>query len=602
MAFHPTAARWFEVVVPREDAEDTMEALARSGDVQFEWRGEASAAGDLQPLREAVERYRALVARHSEALPAPIFETRCCSLPVEASTAAALRSLERWHRDARTLLSRLKEQRRERAELDQWRVILAAPGIAALDLGGLARAGPPLRSVCLLLQQELDLPRAGLIHQFSAGGRVAYLGLTLPAEAEDLCAEARRLDGDCLEPPSWLQADIASSRRALSGRREVLDGEIQQSIHELRRSAQSKGVHRAIGVLERVDWFLRNAEQIRCDGDYCWITGWTSETDPEVMNRELRNLGVSASVSLVEPPLDADSPSVTRHPPWLRAFEVFTRAIGVPGVREADPTTWVALLVPLMFGYMCGDVGHGAVILVAGLLLRHRTELWPLLALAGLASIGFGFAYGHVFGFEDLVRPLWIRPLEAPFLILLVPVVVGSLVLTLGMVLHLVQTCWRGQGGSEGVSDGAQVLVYWGLLLLFVDVRFGWLVPIGVALCLGNRLRADRSPKALASGFGQLLESSFTLVLNTLSFARVGAFALAHAALEAAVFALAGATGNLAAGVAILVAGNLAVILIEGLVVGIQTTRLVLLEFFMRFFEGSGRPFNPADKPPAKGS
>jgi V/A-type H+-transporting ATPase subunit I len=152
------------------------------------------------------------------------------------------------------------------------------------------------------------------------------------------------------------------------------------------------------------------------------------------------------------------------------------------------------------------------------------------------------------------------------------------------------------------VSDGAQVLVYWGLLLLFVDVRFGWLVPIGVALCLGNRLRADRSPKALASGFGQLLESSFTLVLNTLSFARVGAFALAHAALEAAVFALAGATGNLAAGVAILVAGNLAVILIEGLVVGIQTTRLVLLEFFMRFFEGSGRPFNPADKPPAKGS
>jgi V/A-type H+-transporting ATPase subunit I len=600
MGFHPIAARWFEVVVPREDAEDTMEALARAGEVQFEWRGEASAAGDLQPLRQAVARYRVLAAQHSEAWPAPIFEKRCCSLPVEASTAAALRSLERWHGDAGSLFRRLEEQRRERAELDQWSAILAAPGIAAFDLGGLARAGPPLRSVCLLLQQELDLPQAGLIHRFAAGGRIAYLGLTRRSEAEELCANARRMGGDCLEPPSWLQGDIEASRRALSRRGEALDVEIRHCVHELRRSAENKGVHRAIGVLERVDWFLRNAEQIRCEGDYCWITGWTSETDPEVMNRALLNLGVSASVSLMEPPLDAGSPSITRHSPWLRAFEVFTRAIGVPGVREADPTTWVAFLVPLMFGYMCGDVGHGAVILGAGLLLRHRTDLWPLLVLAGMASIGFGFAYGHVFGFEDVLRPIWIRPLEAPFLILLVPVVVGALVLTLGMLLHLVQTCWRGEGGSEGVSDGAQVLVYWGLLLLFVDERFGWLVPIGAALCLVNRLRTHRSPSALIQGFGHLLESSFTLVLNTLSFARVGAFALAHAALEAAVFALAGATGNLAAGVAILVAGNLAVILIEGLVVSIQTTRLVLFEFFMRFFEGTGRLFNPADKPPAR--
>ena len=107
--------------------------------------------------------------------------------------------------------------------------------------------------------------------------------------------------------------------------------------------------------------------------------------------------------------------------------------------------------------------------------------------------------------------------------------------------------------------------------------------------------------QAIARGLGQLLESSFTLLLNTLSFARVGAFALAHAALEVAVFALAGATQSPAAAAAILVAGNLAVILIESLVVSVQTTRLVLFEFFMRFFEGQGRPFQPANKPPGEG-
>jgi V/A-type H+-transporting ATPase subunit I len=98
-----------------------------------------------------------------------------------------------------------------------------------------------------------------------------------------------------------------------------------------------------------------------------------------------------------------------------------------------------------------------------------------------------------------------------------------------------------------------------------------------------------------------MVESTFTLLLNTLSFARVGAFALAHAALESAVFALADAAEGLAARAVILVTGNLAVILIEGLVVSIQTTRLVLFEFFLRFFEGRGRQFRPVSKPPGEG-
>jgi V/A-type H+-transporting ATPase subunit I len=601
MALHPRAARWFEVVVPRADAEDTMEALARAGDVQFEWTGERSAAGDLEPLRACVDRYRTLAAEHADLWPPPAFEKRCCALPVETSAAAALRSIERWYRDAGPLLRRLEGQRRERAELDRWDEILALGGLGELDLVGLARAGPALRSLCLLPQQELDPPPGALLRRFSVGERTAYLALASCGHAEALCAKVRRLGGDCLDLPPWLGDGGASSRGGLAERRARVDGEIGRCTRELGLLAEAKGVHRASGVLERVDWFLHNAEQIRWEGGYCWITGWTGATEPDAMNQALRDLGIDGSVSLLEPPLDAGSPSLTRHPAWLQAFEVFTRAIGVPGPREADPTTWVALLVPLMFGYMCGDVGHGAVIALAGLLLRRRSELWPLLVFAGLASIGFGLAYGHVFGFEDLLEPLWVTPLEAPFEILLVPVAVGSLVLTLGMLLHLVQTCWRGEAGSAGVADVAQVVVYWGLLLVLVDARFGWLVPVGAALCLGNRLRTERSPLAIARGLGQLLESSFTLLLNTLSFARVGAFALAHAALEVAVFALAGATQSPAAAAAILVAGNLAVILIESLVVSVQTTRLVLFEFFMRFFEGQGRPFQPANKPPGEG-
>ena len=281
----------------------------------------------------------------------------------------------------------------------------------------------------------------------------------------------------------------------------------------------------------------------------------------------------------------------------LAPFEVFTRAIGVPGVSEADPTTWVALLVPLMFGYMCGDVGHGAVIFCAGLLIRSRSQLWPLLVFAGLAATGFGFLYGEFFGYEHLIAPLWVRPIEEPFIVLLVPVLVGAVVLNVGVMLHVVGTCWRGEGRSKGVADTAQLLVYWGSILAFVDLRLGWLAVAGTLLCGLNRLWMERSPLALLSGFGNLLQSSFELLLNTLSFVRVGAFALAHTALESAVLALADIAGPVAA-VVVVVVGNLAVIVVEGVVVSIQTTRLVLFEFFIRFFQGEGREFRPADRPP----
>ncbi len=96
---------------------------------------------------------------------------------------------------------------------------------------------------------------------------------------------------------------------------------------------------------------------------------------------------------------------------------------------------------------------------------------------------------------------------------------------------------------------------------------------------------------------GALLESIFQLIVNTISFVRVGAFALAHGGLSLAFITLAGSTESLAAQVLILLTGNLVVIMLEGLVVTIQTTRLILFEFFIRFLQCTGRMFRPLAAP-----
>jgi V/A-type H+-transporting ATPase subunit I len=81
------------------------------------------------------------------------------------------------------------------------------------------------------------------------------------------------------------------------------------------------------------------------------------------------------------------------------------------------------------------------------------------------------------------------------------------------------------------------------------------------------------------------------------SFVRVGAFALAHAGLCTAVVGMAEAAGP--GYWPVLIIGNVAIIALEGLVVSIQTTRLILFEFFIRFLTARGRAFEPLPSPAA---
>jgi V/A-type H+-transporting ATPase subunit I len=457
-----------------------------------------------------------------------------------------------------------------------------------------------LHGFCLVLPAEVEKPRLpGSLHTEVEGeGSRMILGVVATDGLGRVRSAAESLGGRCLPVPRWFAQTPGECGALLPAKLDSVNqrcGRLEQALVQL---AAKHAVSGALGVLERLKWFLRTAEDISCDEEYCWITGWTSESDSRALNRALSEAGVRPSLRFVLAPRDVPPPSVTRNPIWLQPFELFTRAIGVPGLQEADPTTWVALLVPLLFGYMCGDLGHGLVMVAVGLYLQRRWTWGWLLVFGGGAAAAFGVAYGDVFGFESLLSPLWIRPLDEPLLILVVPVVAGALVLTLGILLHWVESCWRAGESFPWLADLAQLLVYWGIILVLVDPGFGWLAIVGVTLCIVRRILTDKSPQALPSGLGLLFENTFQLLLNTLSFVRVGAFALAHAGLATTVILLAEGMSNTLGAAAILLIGNLLIILLEGTVVSIQATRLILFEFFVRFFEGTGRQFQPATHPP----
>ena len=108
--------------------------------------------------------------------------------------------------------------------------------------------------------------------------------------------------------------------------------------------------------------------------------------------------------------------------------------------------------------------------------------------------------------------------------------------------------------------------------------------------------RSDWKPESwgnfLMQNFFEVFEYLLSYATNTMSFLRVGAFVLVHAGMMLVVFTLAEMTSGIGY-ILIAVVGNVFVMGLEGLLVGIQVLRLEFYEMFSRFFDGTGRAFHP---------
>jgi V/A-type H+-transporting ATPase subunit I len=239
------------------------------------------------------------------------------------------------------------------------------------------------------------------------------------------------------------------------------------------------------------------------------------------------------------------------------------------------------------------------VIACAGLLLGRRYVAARMLVPCGISAMAFGWVFGSVFGMEHLLQPLWLHPVDAPQAVLVPPLLCGALLLLVGMGLAGMAAAWERRLVAWARQEGGLVLGYLALLGLLLPPLGGSFAILWLAWLAWWSFTTyrDDGPRRLAGAFFDLLEQAMRLLLNTLSFARVGAFALAHAGLSLATVQLADAVPWTPGSVAVLVFGNLVVLGLEGLVVSIQTTRLLLFEFFLRFLHGDGRPLHPLALP-----
>lgn len=384
------------------------------------------------------------------------------------------------------------------------------------------------------------------------------------------------------------------------------------------------------------------------------ITGWTPATESESYMKELDELTEGRIAIRIYEPYEVpsvisgkeDVPVKLTHGKFVKSFERMIFSYGSPIYGTIDPSPFVAVFFTILFGIMFGDCGQGLFFILFGILMAKNiikvggwNKFAPIFMAIGISSSIMGVLTGEFFGTETLLEPfsLWVTglfghpraqilhlmPSDDPKSILVmfgvfgVAVAIGFVINTCGLLLNIINNLIRkkysealfGKNGLAGavffwyvIATVLRVvltnhkLAAYDLIIIFVSLFFAaFAQPF-------ERAMEGKKP-LLENGFGTYLISSVVEIIevisgylsNTISFVRVGAFALSHAVLNFTILTLTKMCGGIPSvfGIVVLVLGNALIIVLEGMIVAIQVIRLQYYEFFSKFFHETGTEFKP---------
>jgi V/A-type H+/Na+-transporting ATPase subunit I len=541
----------------------------------------------------------------------------------QAITEALLEHTNEWLGTAWETCSGFEETRRlqheEHRTVDQLESSLANFRNLHIDLGQLqnegsfleSRVGMVHRTHVAQLSDALGLD-GYLLFPFMERENESHVIILGPGgrEKSNLNAVLDTAGFRSLEIPPELQDEPETVVSRLNQRRAA----VEQAAHELDQQVHTWGLaareelEKAACVLHLAAPYVALGEAARHRGNLSRLQGWVPAADLALVERSLREKLGSPFVIESRNPLPEERalvPSVMRHNRLLRPFSILVTQYGVPRYGEVNPTHLFALTYILMFGMMFGDVGHGAVILAAALLLRRKLGSFTAFGIAaGVSSMLFGFLYGSIFGFEHMLHAIWIAPLSDPLYMLTVALLWGIAFIALATLLNIVNHLAMGDTNGALFADNGllSLLLYAGLLgtgYSFyktggVGILWAALAILSLIGIFAHKLIEQEASigERILVAFIESFETITGFVSNTLSFLRVAAFSLNHVALAIAVFTLANMMGDTGHWITV-VLGNVFILVLEGLIVSIQVLRLEFYEGFSRFYSGDGKAFKP---------
>ncbi len=644
--FRPVPMMRVQVVVLEQDERAVLEDLGRLGILQLTRAPADTGAGPSAAVDRSAEltrcdriRSRIDELRQSLEVPIPAVQAQEGEMGLDQAEEG-LRVLEQGAAGILARRRRLVERQKELAALSE-----RMASYRGLDV---PLAGPDHFSFLHFVTGTLP-PQNLEALQKEVGDDVALLPLATHKGQQSIVAVASRHSVPALERalqnagfqketlPVVEGATVDQFSEEGERERDQLAAELEQLRGELKNIAAdfAPQVANIEQFIDRERMFLDAGQKFSRTESTVLLAGWVPMRETEALRERVRNTTGGRCVIQVSVPEESEEeqiPVLLKNNRLLRPFEMLVSTYGLPTYGELEPTLFVALSYVVMFGLMFGDAGHGFVLAAFGVvaLMVGRAEkirdIGVLLLFGGTSSMIFGIVYGSYFGIEALKKyALWHDPLEGdPMQLMYGAIGIGIGLISIGLILNIINRFRRGDmiGAFLDKFGVVGLLFYWGALLLlmkgaafqsrgltglalvvFVAVPIvGWSLKEPLEHLLGRAGGHGGEGGGMGAAITESCVGAFEAILsylaNTISFVRLAAYAMSHAALLFASFMLAEEVRHISFGgsvwsLVVIILGNVVAIVLEGIIASVQALRLEYYEFFGKFFSGSGRPFDP---------
>jgi V/A-type H+-transporting ATPase subunit I len=406
--------------------------------------------------------------------------------------------------------------------------------------------------------------------------------------------------------------------------REIAEEEEQLDSRHLALLEEAKGLlSEETKVAALLDYFSNVERKEGAKGNLLYsdqtfyLQGWIKEDEAASAERRLQEHFATIDVTTSDPSPDDVLPVVLENRNVVRPFEFLTGIYGYPGYHDVDPTPFMAPFFFVFFGFCLGDAPYGLMLALTSIFVLRKFKMGPqgrrffrLLLYCGLSTVVVGALTGGWLGDLLGIPALWVNPLKKPVPVLNVALILGIIQIWTGYAVAAYASIRRKRYLDAILDQGPIFVLLTGLTgigLIFLKAlpaeamtASAGLVGAATVVIFAAHGRHQRSlpEKVLFGGLSWYTALSGYLS-DVLSYCRLWALGLVTGAMASTVNLIATTIHKMipvvgvVLAVVILVGGHAFTLLVNTLGAFVHTIRLQFVEFFSKFFQSSGKPFQP---------